>query len=58
MTEYIIVHAEGTQPLTEKVNEYIKEGWQPLGGVTVVQIDYTEQNLGKDVRWAQAMVKE
>jgi hypothetical protein len=31
--EYKIVTAKTTGELERRVNEYIREGWQPLGGV-------------------------
>jgi hypothetical protein len=45
--EYIVVKAGRAERLAEKVNELIREGWQPQGG-----LDF-EKNFGL----RQAMVK-
>lgn len=40
ITEYKIVHAENTDYLEYQVNQLIKEGWRPLGGLqTNVWVD-------------------
>ena len=36
ITEYCIVHDATAERLTEKVNEMIKEGWQPFGSMSVI----------------------
>ena len=44
--------------LTKDVVEMIKEGWQPLGGVSMVQDDgHSYGNNWTVIRFAQAMVK-
>jgi len=35
MKEYTVITAAGTGNLIPLVNEKIKEGWQPIGGVCV-----------------------
>lgn len=32
VTEYILVMATGAESLSKKVNDLIKNGWQPFGG--------------------------
>lgn len=47
--EYTVIcvsHYKKIQELIEKVNQYIQEGWQPLGGVSV-----------GDGWWSQAMIR-
>ncbi len=56
MNEYIIVHADAANPLSEKVNKMIGEGWKPQGGVTVTQIDFGP-GVGLGIVWAQAMIR-
>lgn len=36
--EYTIVVASAPQQLIQLVNEKIKEGWQPFGGVTIASV--------------------
>jgi hypothetical protein len=45
--EYTIVWAAYTEELIPKVNELIKAGWKPLGGICIAE----------GYRW-QAMIKE
>lgn len=33
--EYEILYAKNEDALADKVNEWIKEGWQPFGGIGV-----------------------
>jgi hypothetical protein len=33
---YRIIEAKDTEALEQDVNEHIRDGWQPLGGVAVV----------------------
>lgn len=35
VTEYFVLWADSTETLQNNVNEAIKNGWQPLGGVAV-----------------------
>lgn len=35
MREYTVVFGVGVDVLTQRVNEQINAGWQPLGGVSV-----------------------
>lgn len=49
MMEYIILRAVTLPELEKKVNEYIKQGWRPQGGVT-------HYNTGTN--HSQAMIKE
>jgi hypothetical protein len=61
---YIILYAGNPGSLTEFVNNHIKEGWTPLGGVSVSETAYSYENAregctetAQDSTWAQAMVK-
>lgn len=33
--EYLIAEAQSAQLLQEKVQQYLDEGWEPLGGLSV-----------------------
>lgn len=60
ITEYKIVTTNAPAELINEVNNLIKEGWVPTGGITVVQTDFvreTEGHLGKQSITMQAMVK-
>jgi len=46
VTEYYLVHDQIAESVTEKINELIRLGWQPFGGVSMINGHY-----------AQAMVK-
>jgi hypothetical protein len=35
MMKYLIVEATSARGLQEKVQQYIDEGWEPLGGLSV-----------------------
>lgn len=37
VVRYEIVTATTVQDLTAKVNDYISDGWQPVGGVCVME---------------------
>ncbi len=49
--QYIIIYATFFESLEKKVNAKIKEGWSPLGGVSVCVQDGEEH-------FYQAMIKE
>ena len=34
ITRYEVVYANSEQAFVEQINQMIKEGWQPLGGMT------------------------
>jgi hypothetical protein len=62
--EYKIVSRQGDRELEAAVNELIAEGWQPLGGVSVVVLHQTWENERKgytesDTQWvySQAMTR-
>jgi hypothetical protein len=45
VTAYLTLSAEGRpDALNEKVNEAIKEGWQPFGSISVVIRDSASQS--------------
>lgn len=52
MSKYIIVEATGLSKLAEYVNHAIENGWQPLGGVSVIRAIGTP-----NTRAFQAMTK-
>ena len=46
---YHVITAVGTNDLNEKVNTSLREGWQPIGGVTVTVVDDPTNLEGKMV---------
>jgi hypothetical protein len=55
MTEYTIVSAGRPNELITEVNQRIKDGWTPLGGVCAYVVDATKSYL--DMGYCQALVK-
>ena len=51
--EYTVVSVVEIDFLVNRVNDFIKRGWKPLGGVSV-----TKQGRGELLVYHQAMVKE
>ena len=51
---YELVEAPYKYKLVEKVNAYIAEGWQPQGGMCVIQ--YLEPGGIRRMWYAQAMI--
>lgn len=45
MKEYMIIEEDSTVKLQEEVNVYIKEGWQPLGGVCAIYGKYDNSDM-------------
>ena len=41
IVEYYIVHDANAEKLTEKVNEMIKQGWQPFGSMSAISTGTT-----------------
>lgn len=35
ITEYMVAHSSTSANLRDHVNQLIKEGWQPIGGITL-----------------------
>jgi hypothetical protein len=57
ITAYSIVNEfEGPDRLQEKVNELIRRGWQPLGGISITFMAMDEENELSQVLM-QAMVQ-
>ena len=56
MIEYRIINAGSEAELAREVNNTIKEGWKPQGGVSVTK--GLAPLLGHAFVWGQAMVKE
>lgn len=52
--DYMIVQGEEAHELVDRVNSYIQQGWQPIGGVSYATY---EQGRGGYTTRAQAMVK-
>ncbi|MBM3859142.1 MAG: DUF1737 domain-containing protein [Verrucomicrobia bacterium] len=52
--EYMLVQEGTSKSLEDAVNAHMKQGWQPLGGVTVVD----ESFKGAAGSFLQAMVRE
>lgn len=48
---YTILVDYSTNGLTAQVNTFISNGWQPLGGLSVVQVE------GQGTEYSQPMVK-
>jgi hypothetical protein len=53
---YDVLTAATAQELAQAVNKSIHEGWQPLGGVSFVLIEY-ESVTYRTEKYAQAIVK-
>lgn len=52
ITEYYVVHNDNAELLTGKINEMVRQGWQPFGGISTIS---TTANAF--ITYAQAMVK-
>lgn len=60
ITEYQIVTERVPNDLVKKVNELIKEGWQPTGGIFIIQSPLQKKELdyiAVETYTSQAMVK-
>ena len=55
--KYEILSATKLPRLEDKVNSYIRDGWKPLGGVSVVAVPSTRDH-DKYELVCQAMTKE
>ena len=57
--EYIVISANDNDALAEKVNDSIKLGWQPLGGLCFQREGADDGDLYSGVEWyfQQSMVK-
>lgn len=56
--EYMVVEVIGdVNELVAKVNNHIKQGWKPLGGIAV-DIPDTSERAGSDDCFYQAMIKD
>jgi hypothetical protein len=56
MMIYDILTAATAQDLAKLVNQAIRDGWQPLGGVSSTLIDY-ESVTFRIEKYAQAIIK-
>jgi hypothetical protein len=57
MLEYRILTNNHTDILEREVNDLIKEGWRPLGGVSVAYKHEHAHNLVSHLVYLQSMVK-
>jgi hypothetical protein len=57
--EYVVLHADSAEELDQLVSEWIAEGYEPQGGVSVTAYEWSEKKGFKEYSfmWAQAMVK-
>ncbi|WP_300602376.1 DUF1737 domain-containing protein [Niabella sp.] len=56
--EYTVVHSiDGTNGIIEAVSQKIKEGWEPIGGVSASVIDFSEHGMPNANALYQAMVR-
>jgi hypothetical protein len=53
--EYMVIHDFGKDGLVQQVNQLIKEGWQPLGGIMLHKLEMPEIDRA-DLVWVQALV--
>jgi hypothetical protein len=57
--EYTIVTDKSSNKLIELVNQYIKEGWKPIGGICVFTTEAViNKRKAKIFSCYQAMIKE
>jgi len=63
--EYKILTSQNPHSLTNQVNEYIKEGWKPVGGHSVVESHRQNRFRGSELvdtliqsEYSQTIVKE
>ena len=58
MKEYTVIQAWVVEKLVEQVNEHIKQGWQPCGGIAVAYdaTDIGGQSVSQAI-FCQAMVR-
>jgi hypothetical protein len=59
ITEYKIVSALSPKELSDAVNEMIKEGWQPTGGICIAQVPSANEGglVTFEAMAYQAMIK-
>lgn len=47
IVDYAVVQASSNNSLAARIRNYIQDGWQPLGGVSVDCDDYCHQAIVK-----------
>lgn len=58
VTEYVVLKEETLDGLAMEVNELIKDGWQPQGGIAVLREEFESRGDPVVYNWHfQAMVK-
>jgi hypothetical protein len=58
MEYQVIVSAESLQDLINKVNEEIRLGWKPQGGVSMTSHVFTDLGNKPALIYVQAIIKE
>lgn len=56
MNEYVVLLDTDPSGLSSQVNNLIRNGWTPQGGVAVTEVH--DEQEGEQTQWAQAMVKQ
>ena len=57
--EYILLHGSTPEELTQVVNQWIADGFKPIGGIAISQVETPVVNGRVMSRlFAQAMLKE
>ena len=54
--KYCILNTYSIKEIEEEMKHYIKQGWKPQGGISVVDQGNTRQ--GRGVLFCQAVIKE
>ena len=47
--EYKAIEASGTAALNKLINEHIKDGWQPIGGISISASTYLTSKESNEV---------
>ena len=56
--KYKILVNESSGDLSEAVNKYIQDGWEPIGGISVLQYNWeTESDLECEFLCYQSIIK-
>lgn len=58
MLEYTVIQQTGESNLINEVNEHIKAGWRPQGGVSMVLWTDPEGEYPHEYLYAQAMLRD
>jgi hypothetical protein len=55
--EYTVITSMSGEELITQVNSHIKEGWQPIGGITSIIIRFASPHNEGQFTFSQAMIK-